>query len=337
MLAETFLVAWRRRRRGARRRAAVAVRGRGQRAPQPRALGAAAGVVAASAESARPRPSRPAPPPAGGRTTRPTRGCGPRSTRLRPIDREALLLTAWEGLSPSARRAPPGAAERPSTYACTGRASGWRKPWRVRRNDRSDGPPAGRRPDRTRTRVPPPVEALLARLEATWPRGGGAAARRGRRARAPRAASRRGAPSPSPRSSRCSPLAVVVGLAQRSSPDVVAEARAALGDARARSSTWSRAWTDVSRTGSSAATAIVRDREGTPARADVHPQRALDRARPAARAQPRSRSCRDDGGAPHTIDFTFADGVTAAQAVVDDKAADRASLARRTTRACAAS
>ena len=67
-------------------------RWRGQRAPQPRRSGRR---QAALRGPPRRRAHRPRPADA----TPPTRGCARRSP-AEPIDREALLLTAWEGLSP---------------------------------------------------------------------------------------------------------------------------------------------------------------------------------------------------------------------------------------------
>ena len=68
--------------------------------------------------------------------------------QLKPIDREALLLTAWEDSRPTARRALPDAAAPPSTSRLHRRAAGSHRHWlRSRGNDeRPDRPPAGGEP-----------------------------------------------------------------------------------------------------------------------------------------------------------------------------------------------
>ena len=155
VLAETFLVAWRRRddvpddalpwlyavagnvlrnrTRAQRRRAALSARlatesarkatevagGGAQPPPNSRTTAARR---ADAAHAARPRPTMPCGCP---RTpTPPTHACAPRSTDS-PARSRSAAADRLEGLSSIARRAPPGAAARPSTYGCTGRASDW--------------------------------------------------------------------------------------------------------------------------------------------------------------------------------------------------------------------
>jgi hypothetical protein len=103
-------------------------------------------------------------------------------------------------------------------------------------------------------------------------------------------------------------LAVVVGLAQRSSPDVLAEARAALGTSGEIIHVVTRL--DVVTDGlEEQRPPIVRDREGRPlGHMSTRNERwtALD----PLRERSRLTIVPDDGGAPHTIDYTFANGVT---------------------------
>ena len=124
VLAETFLVAWRRRGDvpGDALPWLYAVARNVVRNRRARSAGGAA-LEARMAARARRRPRR-------RQDARPA-AARRRSRRLKPIDREALLLTAWEGLSAErAARAAGCTPARPSTCACTGRASAWPKLWR---------------------------------------------------------------------------------------------------------------------------------------------------------------------------------------------------------------
>ncbi len=152
---------------------------------------------------------------------------------------------------------------------------------------------------------PPPVDTLLARIEesppATEPRRG---RRRGGRV-AGSAALRRRALVPA----IVALLAVstVVGLGQRSSPDVVAEARAALGSSGEIIHVVSR----MSYTSTGVPELdppILRDEEGRPlGRVSDRSERwtALD----PLRERTRYTVVPEGGGAPHTMDITYADGI----------------------------
>lgn len=151
---------------------------------------------------------------------------------------------------------------------------------------------------------PPPVDTMLARIEespTTEPRRG---RRRGNRV-AGSAALRRRALVPAIVALLA--VATVVGLGQRSSPDVVAEARAALGNSGEIIHVVSRM--SYTSTGvPELAPPILRDEEGRPlGRMSDRSERwtALD----PLRERTRYTIVPEGGGEPHTTDITYGDGV----------------------------
>ena len=175
--------------------------------------------------------------------------------------------------------------------------------------------------------APPPVEALLARLEDAGPATAGHAARRARRGR-PAGRERRaggagrlggtlGAPAVVVGHRRrtlvsaiiaLAVAASVVGLQQRSmSPDVVAEAREALGTSGEIIHLLTRL--DYTVDGAPPASNVVLDDDQGRPLGHLSDRTERWTALDPLRERSRFTIVPEDGGAPHTTDYIFADGV----------------------------